>query len=189
MKHPEPLLNTTQLIERYRHGDQTARDALVERYLPLLRKWAHGRLPKSARDLSETDDLVQITFLRALNRLDAFESQHPGAFLAYLRTILISLVRDEFRRRSVRVTTQSLVESVPTTQASVVEEAVGQETLETYERALMKLSEDARNAVIMRVEFDMTYAQIASELECPSDNAARMMVTRALRKLAQFMTD
>ncbi|MGB8715709.1 MAG: sigma-70 family RNA polymerase sigma factor, partial [Rhodanobacteraceae bacterium] len=114
------LENTTRLIGRIRAGDGSARECLISRYLPMLRKWAHGRLPSYGRDLSETDDLVQITFLRALNRLESFESQRPGAFLAYLRTILMNAVREELRRRRTSPATTRLLDTLPSPQASVV---------------------------------------------------------------------
>ncbi len=181
----EPSLHsTTQLLERFQAGHESARDILLERYLPILTRWAHGRLPGYSRDLSETDDLVQITFLRALNHLEDFETSRPGAFLAYLRTILLNLVRDELRRYANRPSTESLRDSLAAPQASLVEQAVGRERLEHYERALAKLPEMKRNAVMMRVEFAMTYEEIARELERPSANAARMTVARALDELA-----
>jgi DNA-directed RNA polymerase specialized sigma24 family protein len=44
-------------------------------------------------------DLVQITLLRALNRLEYFEARGEGAFLAYLSTDFCSTwIRDETRR-------------------------------------------------------------------------------------------
>jgi len=70
---------------------------------------------------------------------------------------------------------------------SVVEQAVGQETVEAYEAALMRLPEDQRQAVVMRVEFGMTFPEIAAELDSASANAARMTVTRALARIAQWM--
>jgi RNA polymerase sigma-70 factor (ECF subfamily) len=69
----------------------------------------------------------------------------------------------------------------------MVEQAVGRERLAAYERALAKLPEKKRNAVIMRVEFGMSFEEIATELARPSANAARMMVTRALDELATSM--
>src|SRR5438445_13615394 len=57
---------TEQLLRRIRGGEEAARQALYERCLPLLRRWAHGRLPHQARDIADTDDLVQITLIRAL---------------------------------------------------------------------------------------------------------------------------
>jgi hypothetical protein len=52
------------LLSRAKRGDAAALDALLERYRPRLLRWAHRRLPHWARDLAETDDLVQDT-LRA----------------------------------------------------------------------------------------------------------------------------
>ncbi|MBX3698172.1 MAG: sigma-70 family RNA polymerase sigma factor [Dokdonella sp.] len=181
------LTNTTQLIRGYRDGDLAARDRLFERYLPILRRWAHGRLPAHGRDLAETDDLVQASFLRALGRLEEFEPERPGAFLAYLRTILMNQVREEIRRRGVRAQTSSLLDSLPSPQASLVEQMIGQQTLQTYEQALARLPETKRLAVMMRVEFAMSYEEIASELELPSANATRMMIVRALDELAQAL--
>lgn len=187
MDQPNPLINTTQLIARYRGGDQAAREDLVARYLPLLRKWAHGRLPSHGRDLAETDDLVQVTFIRAINRLHAFESEQPGAFFGYLRSILMNVVRDELRRRKARPPTDPLMESLPAPQTSMVEQIVGSETLSAYEDALGKLTEQKRLAVIMRVEFELSYDEITHELGLASANAARMMITRALSEVAESM--
>ena len=39
------LAGTLELLEQFRRGDARARDLLVERSLPQLRKWARGRLP------------------------------------------------------------------------------------------------------------------------------------------------
>ncbi|MEM9300555.1 MAG: sigma-70 family RNA polymerase sigma factor [Pseudomonadota bacterium] len=178
------LLSTTQLLERHRQGDAAARERLFGRFLPLLSRWARGRLPQFSRDLAETDDLVQVTLMRALNRIDDFEADRPGAFVAYLRTILLNLVRDELRRTARTPAMASLAESLPAPQASQLEQAVGRERLEQYERALARLPDDKRSAVIMRVEFDMSFEEIARELERPSANAARMMVARALDEMA-----
>ena len=47
-----PALETThQLVDRIREGDHAARERLIRRYLPLLTRWAHGRLPGSARGM------------------------------------------------------------------------------------------------------------------------------------------
>ncbi|MEO6461823.1 MAG: hypothetical protein ABIP29_01995, partial [Candidatus Eisenbacteria bacterium] len=65
----EGLEATSLLLERCRAGDTAARDRLFQRFLPLLRRWAHGRLPASARPLADTDDLVQVSLVRALNHV------------------------------------------------------------------------------------------------------------------------
>lgn len=77
--------STDTLLARVRAGESGAREVLFARYLPLLQRWARGRLPHHARDLLDTSDLVQMTLMRTLNKVDGFESRHEGAFLGYLR--------------------------------------------------------------------------------------------------------
>src|SRR5438105_2858446 len=93
-----PLESTRELVDRVRAGDLAARDRLIARYLPILTRWAHGRLPHASRDLSETADLVQSTMLRAFQRLPTFEVEGPGAFFAFLRQVMTNILRDEIRR-------------------------------------------------------------------------------------------
>jgi len=175
------------LLGRVRDGDDGARDELVRRLLPRLRRWAHGRLPQYARDLADTDDLVQVTLLRALDHVSEFEPQREGAFLAYLRRIVLNAVRDELRRAARRPARTELGETLPQPGPSVVEQAIGRETVEAYEAALATLPEEQREAVIMRVEFGYTYPEIAEALGRPSANAARMAVSRALLRVAEVM--
>lgn len=56
--------STLSLLTRARAGDAEALDELFARYLPLLRRWAAGRLPRALRDLADTPDLVQDTMLQ-----------------------------------------------------------------------------------------------------------------------------
>ncbi len=46
----------------------------------------------------DTDDLVQETVIRAVKRIDQFESRHEGALQAYLRQAILNRIRDEVRR-------------------------------------------------------------------------------------------
>lgn len=187
---PTPSLESTlALLDRIRVGDAVARDRLLARYLPILRAWAHGRLPPHARGLADTDDIVQVTLLRSLNRLDEFEYRHEGAFLSYLRQGALNAVRQEIRRSRRRPTGELLDETIADGAASVVEQAIGHERLERYETELMRLSPDQREAVILRCEFGLAYAEIADAMGRSSANAARMLVVRALAQLAPALGD
>jgi RNA polymerase sigma-70 factor (ECF subfamily) len=180
-----PLESTVALLERIRVGDTAARDRLIARYLPILKAWAHGRLPMNARGLADTDDVVQITLLRALNRLESFEYRHEGALLGYLRQGVLNAIRQEIRRSRRRPSGEEIDDSVADRAPSVVEQAVGRETLERYETALMELTPDQREAVMLRLEFGMPYPEIAPAMGKPSANAARMLVVRALVHLSE----
>src|SRR5712691_5075695 len=43
--------SSIELLDRLRGGDQEALDQLIARYLVPLRRWAHGRLPRSVRTM------------------------------------------------------------------------------------------------------------------------------------------
>ena len=58
-----------------------------------------------------------------------------------------------------------------------------------YEAALQELTEDQREAVILRIEFGMSFPEVAEAMGKPSPNAARMLVVRALVHLAERMRD
>src|SRR5574338_527944 len=89
-----PLDSTFHLISRARNGDQDAIESLFARHLKPLQRWASGRLPRWARGLADTDDLVQETLLQTFKRLEAFEPRGVGALRAYLRQAILNRIRD-----------------------------------------------------------------------------------------------
>jgi len=178
------LESTSELLTRAHEGDPSAREALAARYLPALRRFAHGRLPNRARSAFDTDDLVQVTITRALNRLNSFESRQQGSLLAYLRQIVLNRVKDEVRRVARRPEGEELAEDLPDPSPGPVEEVMGREALARYEQALAELPPDCQEAIMLRVEMGCSYAEIAEALGRPSANAARLHTARALLKLA-----
>ncbi len=179
--------STASLIERINHGQEAARDELFRRCLPMVRRFAHGRLPQGCRDLAETEDLVQVSLMRALKRVEGFNCRGQGAFFAYLRQIALNAVREEIRRHGRRPVHTNDSQALPAAPDSVLGHAVAQQTLADYEAALEQLAGGQREAVIMRMEFDMSYAEIAAELGSPSADAVRMQVARGLKRLAELM--
>lgn len=181
--------STATLLHKVKAGDNQARERLVKTYLPIITKWAHGRLPQYARDLSETADMVQKSLISALAKVDDFDAVREGAFLAYLRQILLNNIRMEIRRvtrKNKHGTERSDIE-LKDMEASVMQKAIGYEALEKYEKGLMSLKEKAREAVMLRVEFGYTFSEIALAVEMNSANAARMLVSRSLVDLAKGM--
>src|SRR5262252_3296188 len=88
---------TLTLLTRARAGDQLALNDLFARYIPTLRRWASGRLPRWARDMADTQDLVQETVLHAFKKINGFEHRGEGALQAYLRQAVMNRIRDELR--------------------------------------------------------------------------------------------
>jgi RNA polymerase sigma factor (sigma-70 family) len=183
---PAAIATTAHLLDQAR-DDPRAREALCARFLPVLRRWAHGRLPSRARTLADTDDLVQVTLVRALDHLEEFVPRREGAFLAYLRTILLNAMRDEIRRATRRPEHLPLFDDDGTPLPSELERLLGRERLALYERALAEITEGQREAVILRLEFGYTYPEIAAALGKTNAAAARMAVARALVAIARVM--
>jgi RNA polymerase sigma-70 factor, ECF subfamily len=187
---PRPALESTSwLLEQLRTGDESAGHRLVERYLNVLQLWARGRLPASARGMVETDDLVQVTLLRALKGMEGFEQRHDGAFFAYLRRILLNVLRDEIRRAQRRPGGEAIDENLPDAAPSLLEEIASKQVMDAYEDALALLPEKQQEAVILRVEMGMTHPQVAEALGMASASAARMAVSRALVRLAEVLDE
>ena len=182
--------STAALLVRVRDGDAAARDALALRYREMLRKWAHGRLPAAARDLVDTEDIVQVTLMRAFVRLDQFEPRREGAFLAYVRRIILNQIRDQAKRARRRPLHHELEEDTMEDGArSPLDEIIGRENVQRYEHALGQLTDRQREAVILRIELGLRYREVAEALGAASVNAARLIVARALVRLAAVLRE
>ncbi len=176
------LHTTAQLLGRIRSGDGAARVALVARIEPLLRRFAQGRVPQLLRHQEDTADLVQLTWLKALGTLDAIEPREPGAFFAYLRTMLINALRESLRRHGRSpVVAGSDVEQV--VEAVLPAANVDPSDWIAWEQSLAMLSPAHRGLVLMRFEFGMSFAEIAAETGESSDGV-RMKLNRALARMA-----
>lgn len=185
----QPLESTASLLRQVSEGSEQARERLCRHFLPILSRWARGRLPHYARDLSETQDLVQAALISALDKVDDFDALREGAFLAYLRKILLNNIRMEIRRvtrRNAHGFADSELEPADP-DASIVSGVIGVDVLERYEAALMTLTDKAREAVMLRVEFGYSFPEIAMATDTPSANSARMLVSRSLVQLAEAM--
>jgi RNA polymerase sigma-70 factor (ECF subfamily) len=175
------------LIERARAGDQEALDRLFARHLKPLQQWASGRLPRWARDLADTDDLVQHTLLQTFKTIQDFQPRQVGALQAYLRQAVLNRIRDELRRKSRRPQRTDLDHVQFVSAESPLDETIGQEAVERYERALARLKPDEREAIIAKVEMGYSYQELAEALGRPSPDAARKAAQRALVRLAEEM--
>ncbi len=179
--------STALLLERARAGDQTAVDDLFARHVRPLRRWATGRLPKWARDVTDTDDLVQETLLRTFKRIGQFEPRGVGALHAYLRQAILNRIREELRRKGRRPDATGLSDLEAASQLSPLEQAIGAEAIDQYEKALARLRPEEREAIIGRVELGYTYEELAQALAKPTADAARKSAQRALVRLVQEM--
>jgi RNA polymerase sigma factor (sigma-70 family) len=178
-----------QLLLKARAGSPDATDRLCAHYLPKLQRWAHGRLPGSARAALETGDLVQEVLMHALKHLATFEPEHEWSFQAYLRQSLINRLRDEGRRTPKRSLAEPIDDSHPSRDPSPLDQAIGSEAVERYEAALARLGPTDQQAIVARCEWGMSHKEVAEMLGKNSSGAAQVAVHRALVRLAKEMAD
>jgi RNA polymerase sigma-B factor len=89
------------LVRLHRHGDATAREALVERFLPLARQLAR-RYQHGGEQL---DDLIQVASLGLLKAIDRFDPDRETAFSSFAVPTILGELKRHFRDKgwSVRV--------------------------------------------------------------------------------------
>jgi RNA polymerase sigma-70 factor (ECF subfamily) len=190
VKHHKPLLSdesTIELVIKGRAGDRLALEALIQRCLPALKRWAHGRLPPAARGALDTGDLVQEATLNALKRLDTFVPDHVGAMQAYLRLSVMNRIRDAVRQAKRRPAAEELPSEHPSDATSPLETLIQSESYERYRRALDNLKTRDREIVVARVEAQWSVVQINNHFGFPTKEAARMAISRAVKRLVEEM--
>ena len=178
---------TIELLISARAGNRVALEALLERCLPPVKRWAHGKLPAHARASLDTGDLVQEAAMHVLARLDKFEPRHVGAMQAYLRMSVVNRIRDEIRRVGRRPETVELTMEPSCDDTSPLEAAIRGEAYERYRGAITKLRTRDREMVVARVEMMWSVEQIAQRFRMTSLDAARVAVSRALKRLTAMI--
>jgi RNA polymerase sigma-70 factor (ECF subfamily) len=184
---PMDMESSLELLNRVKAGDDEALERLLARYVVPLRRWARGRLPVWARDMSDTQDLVQDAILKTLRHLHTFEPAGPGALHGYLRQAVMNRIRDELRRADRHPVPGEIDDDMEGDMTSPLDAAIGAEAMARYRAGLAQLSDDNRELVIAKVECDFSYQEIAAIFNKPSAAAAGMAVRRALLKLAEAM--
>lgn len=175
------------LVNRAKAGDASALDRLILRYLPRLRRWARRRLPSWARDLAETEDLVQETIFNAVRNLPTFEMREERSLRSYMKRAVNNRVRDEVKRAVRQPRLQSITDASPSRSPSPVDHAIAREDLLRCRAALARLRPSDRRLILTRLSGSHTFRVLARQSDKRTSDAARMALSRALARLAAEM--
>jgi RNA polymerase sigma-B factor len=86
--------NLAVLFERWQcHADQHAREALVERFLPLGRSLARRYVSTN----ESIDDLTQVAYVGLINAIDRFDTSRGSRFAAFAVPTILGELRRYFR--------------------------------------------------------------------------------------------
>ena len=176
---------TVLLLGKIRAGDEAALNALLARLLPRLRRWAHGRLPNSARGMLDTGDIVQTVAAKAVKQLARLDIQQSSGLGFYLRQAVSNEIVSHWRRAYRTPLETTAGDSIVADDTSPLDRLIGAERLKRYEAALLRLDEADRDAIVGRFEFGYSYDELAQFLGKPTAEAARVAVHRAVKRLTQ----
>jgi RNA polymerase sigma factor (sigma-70 family) len=131
---------------------------------------------------------VQDTLLQVFRRIDHFEPRGNGAMRAYLRQALHNRILNVRRDATRRPMAASLDDhDVAGDMPSPLDQFLSDEERARYVRALNELRAEDRDAIVGRIELGYSYEQLSAVLGKPSADAARMVVRRAVVRLAEAM--
>jgi RNA polymerase sigma factor (sigma-70 family) len=182
------VMPTVDLVARVRTGDRDALEVICLRCLRGLHGFAAGRVPPRIRGMVDTQDLVAEALEKGLAKLLDLDLGRAGALMAYFRQILRNLIVDKIRGADRAPRPEPLNDQHADDTLSPLERALDREKVEIYEAALQRLKPRDAEMIILRVDHQASYDEVAVFLGQSTANAARIAVRRALLKLANEMS-
>lgn len=166
-------------LGRAKLGDAEAMNHIVDRYSPRLEAYLR-RQARSAAD--DPEGVAQEVWLRFCEALPRFEMRRRGGFWVYLKTI----ARNHMARQGAKNRKQpdETVSGLADSYHEPTEALIKREEIARFEEILADLNERERNALYMRVEGE-PYAAVAAQCGFPSEDAARMALDRAIKRLRE----
>ncbi len=178
------------LIERVKQGDQRAFEMLVVKYQRRIERLV-GRM---VRDSDLVQDIAQETFIRAYRAIPQFRGE--SAFYTWLYRIavntakkaLLDMKRDPLVFESAMAGRDddeepSRAEATLTSGETPEAMLASKEIAATVNAAIDALSEDLRQAVVLREIEGLSYEEIADVMNCPI-GTVRSRIFRAREAIA-----
>jgi RNA polymerase sigma-70 factor (ECF subfamily) len=155
--------------------DREAFVTLYDRYCGPVERYVAARTGSE-----QVEDLVSITFTRALSRIHTFRPGR-GTFAAWLFTIARHAVADHYRERA-RLAPSDGIAAVPASTPDPETVALAGEDRARIRAGFSKLTDGQRDALALRYAADLPFAAVARAMG-KSEPAAKMLVQRGLQAL------
>lgn len=168
-----------QLLDRYASGDREAFDELVRKH----QKPLYSMLYRMVSNAEDAADLVQKTFVKAFTGIDGFERR--SSFRTWLYQIAINLAKNLYRDRS-RVQQVPIDDVVLSRNPGTVESLIRKETRNRLRISVAELPEKQRLTVMLRIQEQKTFEEIAVIL-CCSTGTAKANYHHGVQKLKSMM--
>jgi RNA polymerase sigma-70 factor (ECF subfamily) len=183
-------LQTTdaELVKGCLAGDHGAWESIVRQYNPRIYNLAYRFVGR----FDEAEDLTQEIFLKVYRTLKSYRPE-SGAFVTWIVRVGRNHIIDHYRKfKTERTRTDSLeveyekAEQNPARYVSPARALEQRELSERVHQALLRISEDLREAVILRDLEDFTYEEIADMLKLPL-GTVKSRINRGRAELARLL--
>jgi RNA polymerase sigma-70 factor (ECF subfamily) len=170
-------------LDRVRRGEPSGATFLFEKYSASLVRFTDRMLGSRA----EAEEVAQEVFVKMISRADQYDGR--ASVGSWLFAIATNACRDRLRR-SVRRTSVPLeaVAEVPAPGEAADVRLVDRERKRAVRKALSKLSEEQREALILARYHGMPYAEIARTLQI-SEGAVKTRIFRAMETLKELFSE
>jgi len=178
------------LVERAKRGEISAFEMLVVKYQRRIERLV-GRM---VRDTDLVQDIAQETFIRAYRALPQFRGE--SAFYTWLYRIAVNTAKKALveKKRDPLVFEGAMVSTEEGEEPSRVENELsdgetpetvlaGKQVADTVNAAIDALSEDLRQAIVLREIEGLSYEEIADVMNCPI-GTVRSRIFRAREAIA-----
>ena len=177
-----------QLVERVQRGDKQAFDLLVAKYQRKLFRL----LSRLIRDPAEIEDVAQEAFIKAYRALPNFRGE--SAFYTWLYRIAINTAKNYLVAQGRRAPTQTEAEIEDAenfedgdslrTEDTPDRMLLSKQVAEAVNRAIERLPEELRTAIVLRELEGLSYDEIAESMNCPI-GTVRSRIFRAREAVAE----
>lgn len=168
------------LVRRAQAGDFEAFEALVGQYREVLARTAY----LTTQDRESVQDIVQEALVRIWRGLPSYRPY--GSLKAWMLKIVVNQARKTYRKKRVQTVPLDTVPEIPGLLDGPAEEAIRQDEADRLGIALQNLSDDHREALVLRYYADLTVPEIARALAC-REGTVKSRLNRALSRLEEAL--
>lgn len=168
-------------------GDEAAWHAFITAYEGRM----YGYLYRLEGNSEDALDLTQEVFYRAWRSIQTFrpgERVLPWLYQVARNTQIESHRRKQLQRFSLEEAREDVGFEVPSAARTPVQAAESEQAQDRVQRALMRLPEEYREAVVLRFVEDLPYEEIA-RIQGVATGTAKSRVFRAKEQLADLLSD
>jgi RNA polymerase sigma-70 factor (ECF subfamily) len=158
----EKGLSDSQLVSLYRNGNEDAFEVLLYRHKSKI----YTAIYLIVKDRYTAEDLLQETFVKAINTIRGGRYNEEGKFLPWISRIAHNLAIDHFRKEKrypevVLEDGSKLFNSMDFAEESSEDKQMFRETRSKLRDYIRELPVEQKHVLIMRHYFDMSFQEIA----------------------------